>query len=188
MKKLPDIDAILFDMMGVLLFQKEVYEVDAFVDEVDSFIGGVTNDSFFEQEMLKKFCITEEDLQQVLLRIVEKYSPLEKLWDLLPELKKHYKLAVINNGTGLTLTEFDKRLNFDKYFNLFVCSGLEGVKKPEKEIFLATVSRLGVEPNRCLFMDDSQVNVEGAEVLGMKTILWESKEGGFKNFAKLLGI
>mgnify|MGYP001580290548 CR=1 FL=1 len=187
MKKLQDIDAILFDMMGVLLFQKKDYVPDKLVDEIDTLVGRVTDDNAFKRETLKKFRLSEDRLSNVLTKIVNKYEPFQKLWDLLPELRKNYKLAIINNGTALTLSQFDNKLNFDNYFDLFISSAKEGIKKPDGEFFLTTAKRLGVASERCLFMDDSEKNIEGAKRIGMQTILWPNKDVGFRSFTKLIG-
>jgi putative hydrolase of the HAD superfamily len=45
-----------------------------------------------------------------------------------------------------------------------------GMRKPDPEIYLLTCSRLGVAPERCLFIDDLLCNVEAANALGMQTI------------------
>ena len=178
----------MFDMMGVLLFQRDDYVSNDIVDEIDTLIGCVTNDTTFKQEMLKKFCFSEEDFNNILTKIVNKYEPFQKLWDLLLELKKYYKLAIINNGTALTFSQFDKKLNFKKYFDIFVSSAKEGIKKPDSEIFLIAACRLGVDPKRCLFMDDSHSNIEGAKYIGMQTILWPNKEEGLKKFIELINL
>lgn len=187
MKKVNGIDAILFDMMGVLLFQKNDYQPDPLVDEIDALIGRVTDDNVFKQEVLRNFHLDERDFDKILTKIVNKYEPFQRLWDLLPELKRHYKLAIVNNGTALTLSQFDQRLNFDKYFDLFISSAKEGKKKPDGKIYLTTAKRLDVAPERCLFMDDSAENIEGAKRAGMQTILWPNKEDGFRRFIKLIG-
>jgi len=187
MVKLQNVDAILFDMMGVLLFQRNDYIPSNLVDEIDTLVGRVTDDIAFKQETLKKFHLSEELFNEVLSKIVEKYEPFLKLWNLLPELRKHYKLAIINNGTALTLPKFDQKLNFSKFFDLFVSSAKEGVKKPDGEIFLTTASRLNVDPGRCLFMDDSEINIEGAKHIGMQTILWPNKNDGYKKLVEMIG-
>ena len=44
-----DIKAILFDLMGVLLFKRSDYKPDRIVDEVDQVIGQVTDDNKFKK-------------------------------------------------------------------------------------------------------------------------------------------
>jgi len=55
-------------------------------------------------------------------------------------------------------------------FELIVDSGFEGVRKPEREIYELTLSRLGMEPGDCAFVDDVEVNVVAARDLGMHGI------------------
>lgn len=188
MKKVNGVDAILFDLMGVLLFTKSDYRPDPLIDGIDNAIGGVIDDEVFKQEALNKFHLSESDFDEVLTKIVDKYEPFQKLWELLPELRKYYKLAIINNGTALTLPQFNQKLNFNKYFDLFISSAEEGLQKPDAEIYINTAKRLGVALERCLFMDDSKVNIEGAKKVGMQTLLWPNKETGYEKFIKLIGV
>lgn len=187
MKKVNDIDAILFDMMGVLLFQKNDYQPDPLVDEIDILVGRVIDDNVFKQETLKKFRLNESDFDEIMTKIVNKYEPFQQLWKTLLELRKYYKLAIINNGTALTLSQFDQKLNFNKYFDLFISSAKEGMEKPDSEIFLTAAKQLNILPERCLFMDDSEKNIKGAKHIGMQTILWPNKEEGYKSFTRLIG-
>ncbi|MFF4327322.1 HAD family hydrolase [Streptomyces sp. NPDC001591] len=48
-----------------------------------------------------------------------------------------------------------------------VNSAVEGVAKPEAEIYAIAAGRAGVAPERCLFVDDTPENVEAAVALGM---------------------
>jgi putative hydrolase of the HAD superfamily len=43
-----------------------------------------------------------------------------------------------------------------------------GVLKPDREVFDLVAERLGVAPGRILFLDDNQLNVEGAEAAGFR--------------------
>lgn len=42
-----------------------------------------------------------------------------------------------------------------------------GVRKPHRDAYLAAAHDLGIPPERCLFVDDMQQNVDGAEAVGM---------------------
>jgi putative hydrolase of the HAD superfamily len=168
--------------MGVLLFKRADYQPDALVDEIDHFIGKVTDDSAFKTEVLEKYNLSDIGFEEILDKIVGKYEKFEPLWQMLPDLRKHYKLAIINNGTALTLKKFNIIHKIDKNFDLFVSSALEGIRKPDAEIFLRTARKLEVDLQNCLFMDDSEININGAKGVGMKTIWWPQKETGFEEF------
>jgi len=187
-EKTQKIKAILFDFMGVLLFSRVNYKSDKIVDEIDYAIGKVTDDELFKKETTKKYNLSETEFNAVLDKIVDKYEPLEPLWSLLLKIRKKYKLAVINNGTSLTLTKFKSKYRLNSIFDLFISSAIEGFKKPDKHIFELTMRRLGVKPEECLFMDDSLSNVDEANRLGMTTIYWENSQIGFKKFKEFIGI
>lgn len=185
-KKRNDTDAILFDFMGVLMFKRADYQPDQLVDDIDRIIGKSTDDQKFKEDIHKQFQLPEERLQEILEVIVGKYEPFPALWDLLPDLKTQYKLAIVNNGISLTLPRWYVKYGIVKQFDLFVSSAVEGIAKPDPEIYLRTASRLGVDPQRCLFMDDVRQNVEGAGAVGMQGIWWETREKGFQEFKGFL--
>ena len=180
------IKAIIFDFMGVLLFVRNDHKPDKMVDEIDNAIGKVTDDEVFKKEIIKKYKLSEKEFNVILCRIVGKYEACKPLWNLLPELKKKYKLAILNNGTALTLSRFRGKYSIDVEFDLFVSSAIEGMKKPDSNIYLLTAKKLGVNPEECLFMDDSELNIEGAKKCGMKTIWWKNQKIGFSEFEHFL--
>ena len=61
-------------------------------------------------------------------------------------------------------------------FDTVVLSGIAGVAKPDPEAFLLVAERLGVEPARCVFVDDLRRNVLGAAAVGMTGVHHSSLE------------
>ena len=55
-------------------------------------------------------------------------------------------------------------------FDKMVESCVEGVRKPDPAIYRIACDRLGVEPARCVFLDDIGRNLKPAQALGMQTI------------------
>ena len=65
----------------------------------------------------------------------------------------------------------------DELFEVVVDSAFVGVRKPDPEIYSLTLERLGgVEPERCVFVDDLDVNCETARDLGMTAVRFESAD------------
>jgi HAD superfamily hydrolase (TIGR01509 family) len=180
------IDAILFDFMGVLLFPREGYRAEIIVDAVDDLIGGVVDDEAFRRTATRTLRIDAAEFERVLSHIPDKYEPLPPLWAMLPELRRRYRLGIINNGTRLTFPYFDARLKLTERFDLILSSGMEGVRKPDPEIYLRASQRLSIGPERCLFMDDSEANVRGAEQAGMRTVHWPDRDDGYRRFIDVL--
>jgi putative hydrolase of the HAD superfamily len=62
----------------------------------------------------------------------------------------------------------------DDVFEVVVDSAFVGSRKPEPRIYELTLERLGgVSPRECVFVDDLEVNSEGARELGMRAVRFE---------------
>jgi epoxide hydrolase-like predicted phosphatase len=56
------------------------------------------------------------------------------------------------------------------YFDAFVESAVEGLRKPDPRIFMLACDRLGIRPDEAVFLDDIGANLKSARQLGMTTI------------------
>ncbi len=103
----------------------------------------------------------------------EKINP--GVFELLTLLKDHYQLAVVSNhpsGLDQWLKEWDIRWLFKQV----ICSGDEGVAKPEPAIFFRALERLGVTASEAVFIDDTMEHVLAAKDLGMRALLFTTAE------------
>ncbi len=65
----------------------------------------------------------------------------------------------------------------DELFEVVVDSAFVGLRKPDHAIYELTLERLGgVAAERCVFVDDLDVNCEAARGLGMAAVRFESAE------------
>ncbi|HEY0044243.1 MAG TPA: HAD family phosphatase [Allosphingosinicella sp.] len=67
------------------------------------------------------------------------------------------------------------RAREDAFFSLFrdiLVSGEEKLLKPDPAIYFRALDRFGLQPHQALFIDDRQINVDGAEAVGMKAHLF----------------
>jgi len=81
-----------------------------------------------------------------------------------------YKTAMLTNISREGEAIFTNLFPVDELFDVVVDSSKVGMRKPDPEIYKLTAGRLGVAPERCLFIDDLLSNVEAAAALGMQTI------------------
>ena len=93
--------------------------------------------------------------------------------------------GLISNSWGTAI--YDPRA-LDGLFDVVVISGEVGMHKPQPEIYRLAAERLGVEPVRCVFVDDLRENVRGAEEVGMRTILHRDPEATVSELEDLLQI
>jgi 2-haloacid dehalogenase len=68
------------------------------------------------------------------------------------------------------------RFDFLRWFEGTVVSGFEGIAKPDREIYDVLLRRFSLDPAATLFIDDRQVNVDGAAHAGMDAVLYTGPE------------
>jgi putative hydrolase of the HAD superfamily len=78
-------------------------------------------------------------------------------------------------------------LPVDELFELVVDSAFVGLRKPDPAIYRLTCDRLGVAPERCLFVDDVEPNCAAARELGMTAVLFRSSEQAIAEVREALG-
>jgi len=165
-------------MVGVLVFKKLNYSAFTInqinADKIEKLYNHI-DDQKLLTDIKENLNLGKEELEKALCYIPAKYEKFPEIWELLPNLKNNFKLAVINNGNSLAKRYWDEKFDFS-VFNIFIRSAEEKIKKPDPKIFLITCERLGVKPEECLFMDDSLENIKAAEKLGMETIWWNKEE------------
>jgi epoxide hydrolase-like predicted phosphatase len=77
----------------------------------------------------------------------------------------------------------------DELFETIVDSAFVGMRKPEPEIYLLTLERLGggLEPASCVFLDDIEVNCDAARELGMTAVHFRTNEQAIAELDAALG-
>jgi epoxide hydrolase-like predicted phosphatase len=81
-----------------------------------------------------------------------------------------FRTALLTNISRGAEAMWRSVIPVDELFDVITDSSLVGLRKPDPRIFELTCERLGVAPDRCLFVDDIQCNVDAAAALGMETI------------------
>ena len=101
---------------------------------------------------------------------VQLYSDVEPT---LSQLKaRGLKLGLVSNGFTKDITHILGELDLRKWFDAVVCIESCNCAKPNKEIFLYALDRLGVEPNEAVFVGDSvEQDYEGAFNVGIRPFL-----------------
>ncbi len=85
-------------------------------------------------------------------------------------------LYAITNWNGEKFRETRGRFAFLGHFRDIVVSGDERLVKPDPAIYRLLLDRNGLAAADCLFIDDSALNVAGAEAVGMKAHHFRSPE------------
>jgi putative hydrolase of the HAD superfamily len=97
--------------------------------------------------------------------------PNAEMIDLMRELRESgLRMAMLTNNVREWEPLWRAKLPVDEIFETVVDSAFVGCRKPEARIYEITVQRLGLAPEACLFVDDIEVNVNGARELGLRAI------------------
>lgn len=89
--------------------------------------------------------------------------------DLIRSLKGCYRLAILSNAPP-RLSKWLADWGILDLFDVVVCSGDEGLVKPDPAIFELVLARLGVSPEEAVFVDDTLGHVQAASALGLHAI------------------
>jgi epoxide hydrolase-like predicted phosphatase len=93
--------------------------------------------------------------------------------------------GLISNSWGTR--RYDRTL-LAELFDGVVISGEVGMRKPTPEIYTLGTQRIGVDPERCVFVDDLRFNLPPAADLGMATVLHKDTEQTIAELEQLLAV
>jgi putative hydrolase of the HAD superfamily len=107
----------------------------------------------------------------------EALHPNDEMIDLMRELKGGgYRMAMLTNNVREWEPYWRSMLPVDEIFETVVDSGFVGARKPESRIYDLTLERIGMPAQACLFVDDIEVNCEGARRAGMRAVHFRDNE------------
>ncbi len=90
--------------------------------------------------------------------------------------ERGYKLAICTNNVREWEQRWRRMLPVDEIFDVVVDSAFVGTRKPEPEIYRITLERLAVDAEAAVFVDDVQVNCDGATAVGITAVWFQSTE------------
>ena len=114
------------------------------------------------------------------------YRPKPDMFALARSLGENgFKIALLSNTEAAAVQFFYKQKH--DIFDVPVFSCAEGTRKPEREIYELTLTKLACKPGQAVFIDDRLDYINGAIQVGLKTILFKSAEQT-KNELSRLGV
>ncbi|MFZ2630491.1 MAG: HAD family hydrolase [Desulfosalsimonadaceae bacterium] len=97
----------------------------------------------------------------------------------LDEFRPYYKMSAVSDGQSAWAVPELKAVGLDGYFNPIIVSGDFGYRKPDRRLFQAALTGMGLTPEEVIFVgNDMYRDVYGAGRLGMKTVFFSSNQGG----------
>jgi len=181
------VKAIILDMYGVILKDPGdgfyTYVNKSFPDlSVEDIYGHWLNADLGEIstiEVLKRIGY-KGDLAKIEKDYLDTVEIDNDFYEFAGWVKQKHKLALISNDSSEWSKFFREKYNLDRYFDVISVSGDLKMKKPELEIFLLTLEKLDCRPEECIFIDDRVRNLQAAESIGMKAILFNSRSVSYE--------
>ena len=185
-----NIKAVLFDMDG-LMVDTESLATEAFIHsakkqgyymtkEETLMVLGFTTKSIYEfwENYFKNSDVSGKQLvddhykyiENVLFTTGPKKMPyIEELLKYLKE--NNYKVAVASSSNMNHIINNMEKTGLKKYIDEFASGAEVKNGKPAPDVFLLAAERLGVEPKKCLVLEDSKAGVIAGSSAGAKVIM-----------------
>ncbi len=132
--------------------------------------------------------------REVIARLSGEIRP--RMVDVLKECKNHFRVACITNnvkageGPGMSRSAAKAAAIADvmALFDLVVESSVEGIRKPNPDIYRLTCERLDVATSTAVFLDDLGINLKPAAALGMRTIKVLDEAQAIADLSRVTGL
>jgi HAD superfamily hydrolase (TIGR01509 family) len=179
--------AVIFDMDGVIVDSEPLHQkaFETLFEELGKKHdhGIVFHDYYGRSDkiLLKDFIerhklpleledLTQRKLKYFLQYLRERRPVFKELHALVPELARHYKLAVASSNFRHIIDVVMEISGLRSHFNVIV--GYEDIRftKPDPEIYFTAAKRLGVRPSQCCVIEDAALGVQAAKMAGMTCI------------------
>jgi 2-haloacid dehalogenase len=186
------IDAIIFDLGGVLIDWNPYYVYDKMFDDEEKkkfFFENICTPDWNEKqdagrslkeatdELLVKHPDWKEYIEAYYGRWEEMLGgPIHDTVEIFKQLKQtgKYKLYALTNWSAETFPVALERYEFLHWFDGRVVSGEEKMRKPFAEFYQLLLNRFQLTPEETLFIDDNVRNAKAAEDIGLRTIIFKS--------------
>lgn len=178
-----DLGAVMFDWNPKIIAER--FTTDSQLQQ------RIQNELFFHKNWMDFDCglITEAQAIVVASKQLDiSVQEAQRLFELvktslvlLPKTEEVLKYVKENNLNAYCLSNISPELfsylssrhDLFELFDGIVTSGIENTAKPDKRIFEILVERYQLQPEECLFIDDSPANTATASEMGITTVTFK---------------
>lgn len=121
--------------------------------------------------------LSRADLESFGQQWFEGVAPNQLMVDAVCSLRQAgLRVGILTNNVAEWEPHWRRMLNLDDIVNVVVDSCKERCRKPETKFFDIACERSGVQPQNSLLIDDVAENIQAAQALGWKTILFTTNQ------------
>ena len=144
-----------------------------------------------DEEILNSFIENdpgiEKELRQIFQSVKGMVTREEFAIPWLQSLKESgYHVYYLSNFSHIAHVDCAEALDFLPIMDGGILSYQDQLIKPQPEIYELLLSRYHLNPEECVFLDDTERNLFPAQALGMKTILVKNHEQAVRDLGMLL--
>ncbi|CCU80988.1 predicted phosphatase/phosphohexomutase [Halanaerobium saccharolyticum subsp. saccharolyticum DSM 6643] len=202
------IKAVIFDMDGTIVDSEPIYDqvnaeiyekygFDLSQEDYDRHMGANMRDIW--TDILERHPVKEEFAHYKIEDFMEDHihssyqglAEAEEL-ELMPGvkdwfefLKDHgYKMIIASSSYAPIIEHVYQRFGLEQYMEGYVDGNSIENGKPAPDIFLKAAAKLGVKPENCLIIEDSENGVNGAHQAGAKVIGFNRAQAESQDLSK----
>jgi mannitol-1-/sugar-/sorbitol-6-/2-deoxyglucose-6-phosphatase len=188
------IEAVIFDMDGVIIDSEEIWKKAE--HEIFSSVGVKLTDEFckiteamttrevtnfwFNKYPWKSKSLKEVEnsvIEYVACLIKEEGKAIKGIEEFVKKLKaKGYRIGLATNSPSCLIPVVLEKLALDKYFDATSSAEHEMDGKPSPDVYLTTAEKLNIKPENCIAIEDSHSGIMAAKNAGMKTVILGAKK------------
>jgi putative hydrolase of the HAD superfamily len=198
-----NIRVLLFDYGGVLaeegfreglfsIARQQGLEPDAFYKVAQEgvydtgFVSGRGTEADFWRYMRDRFLLQGNDTS-LTSEILQRFVLRQRMIDLVRSLRKRGYLVGILSDQTVWLDQLDQNDRFYREFDRLYISYRLGKGKRDSSLFDDVAADLGLSPDKLVFIDDNQGNVNRARSRGINGIVFTSEHDCLIKLEALLG-
>lgn len=186
------INAIIFDLGGVLIDWNPSYVFDTMFDDEEKkkhFFENICTSDWNEKqdagrslkEATEKLIAQHPEWKEYIEAYYGRWEemlggPIYEAVEIFKQIKEtgKYKLYALTNWSAELFPIALDRYDFLHWFDGRVVSGEEKMRKPFFEFYQLIIERFQLIPEETLFIDDNVRNIKAAKEIGLRTIPFQS--------------
>ena len=183
---LSQFDAVLFDMDGVLVDSEPLWKIA--MEEVFNGLGSKLTKTDFQKTVgmridqviafWKNIEGWKDQIQDIEFQIIDRMiqlinengKPLPGVEDTVVHLNKIKTVGLASSSPKKLIDSVLLKTQLHSYFHGVFSAETEPFGKPHPAVYLTAASTLGVQPNRCLVIEDSLNGIISAKAANMTVI------------------
>jgi putative hydrolase of the HAD superfamily len=177
------IKAIIFDCFGVLTtdgwlaFRHKYLQEGSVEDKEASQFNRQTDAGLISHdEFVKRIAELAGVSREEAMMVVDGHVRNDQLFEYIrDELKPHYKIGLLSNASADYTHELFEPWQIE-LLDAMTFSFELGVVKPDPLMYENIAAKLGASAEECIFIDDREGFVDGAQRVGMRAVWYQSNE------------